>query len=124
MGSVCSLNETLRRPWSTRTDVAGHAAADVAYIAEGQRRVVAYRHAHPEIDARICDVAFAEFMRDPAATLARISTHLGLGIGPEALAAMLDYLSNRPREKYGKHSYALDQFSLFAPSAGAAVRGI
>jgi hypothetical protein len=112
IGSLCSLYETLRRPWSHRTDVAGQAAADVAYTAEGVRRASRYRRARPDIDARVHDLAFKAFMADPANALARLHARLGLELSDEARAAMLAYLNNRPREKYGKHSYSLGQFGL------------
>jgi hypothetical protein len=114
IGSMCSLCETLRRPWSDRTDLSGDAAADTAFTAEGVRRAVRYRQDHPEIDARICDVAFREFMADPAGTLGRIYGKLGLAFTDAARDAMTGYLNNRPREKYGRHSYSLEQFGLTA----------
>lgn len=112
IGSLCSLYETLRRPWSTRTDVSGQAAADVAYTAQGVQRAVRYRRDHPDLDARVHDLAFKDFMADPASALASLHARLGLELSDEARAAMLGYLHDRPREKYGKHSYSLDQFGL------------
>jgi hypothetical protein len=112
IGSQCSLLETLRRPWSDRTDVTGHAAADVAYTAEGVRRALRYRRDHREIDARVFDLAFREYMADPGTVLARLYGRLGLELTDETRDAMIAYLNNRPREKYGKHSYSLDQFGL------------
>lgn len=112
IGSMCSLYQTLRRPWSSREDVAGQAAADTAYTAEGVRRAVRFRQDHPEMEARIVDVAFRDFMADQAGTLRRIHDRLGLNLTDEALAAMLGYLENRPREKYGRHRYTLEQFGL------------
>lgn len=114
IGSMCSLYETLRRPWSIRTDVAGQAAADTAYTAEGVRRAVRYRRDRPEIDARICDVAFRDLMADREGTLARIHAHFGLPFTDAARDAMITYLDDRPREKHGRHRYTLEQFDLSA----------
>jgi hypothetical protein len=114
IGSMCSLCETLRRPWSDRSDLSGDAAADTAFTAEGVRRAVRYRKDHPDVDARICDVAFRDFMGDPAGTLGRIYGKLGLDFTDAALDAMTGYLNNRPREKYGRHSYSLEQFGMTA----------
>jgi hypothetical protein len=123
IGSLCSLYETLRRPWSNRTDVTGQARADVAYTAEGVQRAVRYRRDHPDLDARVHDLAFKDFMADPAGALGRLHAHLGLTLDDEAREAMLGYLHSRPREKYGKHNYSLDQFGLgrddLAPVFGA-----
>jgi hypothetical protein len=114
IGSMCSLCETLRRPWSDRSDLSGDAAADTAFTAEGVRRAVRYRRDHPEVDARICDVAFRDLMADPAGMLGRIYATLGLDFTDAAREAMTGYLNGRPREKYGRHSYSLEQFGLTA----------
>jgi len=112
IGSQCSLNATLRRAWSDRTDVAGQAAADAAYTAAAIQRAVDYRRDHPEIDARIHDVPFKDFMADQEGTLAGIFENCGLVLTDAAREAMLGYLRNRPREKFGRHDYSLEAFGL------------
>lgn len=112
IGSMCSLYATLRRPWSDRTDVSGQAVADAAFTARGVRRAVRYRRVHADVDARIYDVAFKDFMADQRSTLAKIYAHFGLPLTDPAIDAMTGYLDRRPREKYGKHSYTLEQFGL------------
>jgi hypothetical protein len=112
VGSVCSLYATLRRPWSDIPRVAELAASDAHYTAAACMRAIQYRDQHPDISARIRDVAFDQFMRDQAGTMTDIYDHLGLNLTDEARGAMVDYLTNRPREKYGTHDYSLAQFGL------------
>jgi hypothetical protein len=112
IGSQCSLNATLRRAWSDRTDTAGQAAADAAYTAAAIQRAVDYRRANPDIDAIIYDVAFKDFIADQEGTLAHIYEHVGLPFTDEARDAMIGYLNGRPREKHGRHNYALEDFGL------------
>jgi hypothetical protein len=114
IASLCSLYATLRRPFSSRAEVAGDAAADAGYTAEGIRRAVRYRRAHTDIDARICDVAFSDFIGDQMTALARIFARSGMAFTVEARDAMAAYLANRPREKHGTHQYSLAQFGLTA----------
>ncbi len=112
LGSLCSLTETLRRAWSDHVPIKEQSPGDVAYVGEVIQRAVDYRRDHAFDEARYCDVAFKDFMGDPATTLARIFTHCGMAFTAEARAATLGYLEQRPREKYGKHSYDLEQFGL------------
>ncbi len=112
IASLCSLYATLRRGFSDDVAVTEQAAADAAYAADIVGRAVAFRRDRPEVDDQICDVAFTRFLSDPAATLDQIHAELGLGFGADKRAAMLAYLRNRPREKYGRHRYALDDFGL------------
>ena len=51
-------------------------------------------------------------MADQAGTLERIFKHCGMDFTDAARAATLGYLEDRPREKYGRHDYALEQFGL------------
>ena len=112
IGSQVSLNDTLRRAWSDAVDIKAQAPLDAAYTAEAIRRAVAYRVRRPQEAARFHDVAFAHFMADQAGTLERIFKHCGMDFTDAARAATLGYLEDRPREKYGRHDYALEQFGL------------
>lgn len=119
IASLCSLYATLRRGFSDDVAVAEQAAADTAYAADIVGRAVEFRRHHPEFDDQICDVAFSRFISDPAATLADIHARLGLEFSADKRAAMLAYLRNRPREKYGRHRYSLDDFGLDAEDVSA-----
>lgn len=118
MGSVLSLYATLRRAWSDDVPIKAQAAGDVAYTAALVQRAVDFRREHPAVGARICDVAFSDFMSDPAGTLARIYDHVGLELTDEAHDQMTAYVQNRPREKYGKHAYSLDDFGVTRDGLG------
>jgi len=123
IGSNCSLYATLRRAWSDNVRLEEQAALDAAYAAKRFQWAVDYRRDHPDVDARICDVAFKDFMTDPAGTIARIYDHFGLELTDEARDAMLGYLENRPQHKYGVHRYSLDQFGLTAEGVASLFEG-
>jgi hypothetical protein len=112
IGSVCSLYATLRRPWSDVPRVTELAASDARYTAAACMRAIQYRDQHPDISSGIYDIAFSEFMRDQAGTMAAIYRHLGLNLTDAARQAMADYLGSRPREKFGTRHYSLAQFGL------------
>jgi len=119
LGSLCSLYETLRRAWSDDVPIKQQAPEDVAYSAAVMQSAVDYRRNHQDDDGRYCDVAFKNFMGDPDGTLKHIYAHCGLEYSDAARDAMLSYIENRPREKYGKHSYTLEQFGLSAEKVAA-----
>ena len=114
IGSLCSLYATLRRGFSDHVPVQEQAAADARYTADVIDIALKYRREHPEDEKRFCDIAFRDFIGDQTGTLARIYDYFGLDLTHEARAAMQTYLDSRPRDKYGTHSYSLDQFGLTA----------
>jgi hypothetical protein len=114
LGSLCSLHETLRSPFSDQVRMEEQAPDDIAYTAAVIQRAVDFRRDHPEQETRFHDVAFRNFISDPEATLSGIYAHCGMEFDDVARKATLDYIKNRPREKYGKHSYTLEQFGLSA----------
>ncbi|MDG1399466.1 MAG: sulfotransferase, partial [Candidatus Binatia bacterium] len=42
----------------------------------------------------------------------KIYTHFGIDWCPEAAERMTEFLARNPKDKHGKHSYALEQFGL------------
>ena len=112
LGSLCSLYETLRLPFADHVPIREQAPGDVAYTAEVIQRAVEYRGSHPEEEGRFRDVAFKDFISDPESTLAGIYEHCGLQFTEAVRDATLGYIEQRPREKYGKHTYTLEQFGL------------
>lgn len=112
IASVCSLCATGRRGWSDHLDIDDRARGDLDYIAEVCRRATIFRNTHPEHANRFCDVAFEDFMTDPLAEIRRILSHFNRPLKDDQYTVMKSYLENRPRTKYGKHRYSLDQFSL------------
>jgi hypothetical protein len=110
--SVCSLIRTLS---STFTDVdhtayiAGHWTA---LLQESIARIEGFRAAHP--GHPICDVLYADLVRDPAATLGTIYRAVGLEVGPSTLDAVAAYVRDHPRGEFGAHRYDLADFGLDA----------
>jgi hypothetical protein len=110
--SVCSLIRTLS---GTFTD-ADHGA----YIAEhwpamlelSVERINAFRAAHP--DHPILDVQYADLVRDPVLTVARIYEGTGSTLSDGAAIAIADHVAANPKGKFGTHRYDLAEFGLDA----------
>jgi hypothetical protein len=110
--SVCSLISTLS---GTFTD-----ADHTAYIAEhwpamlelSVERIDAFRDAHPQHP--IVDVQYADLVRDPVLTVARIYEATGSTLGDDAAIALADHVAANPKGKFGTHRYDLAEFGLDA----------
>ncbi len=112
--SVCSLISTLT---STFSD-----ADHTAYIAEHWTDMLqwsidslnGFRDANP--DAQIVDVRYADLVGDPVATMERVYGAFGDELTGQARSAMQAHVDSRPKGKFGKHKYDLDEFGLDAPA--------
>jgi hypothetical protein len=56
-------------------------------------------------EAQFADVVYADLMRDPIATIARVYGRLGLSFSAEAEARMRGYLTGKPKGRHGAHRY-------------------
>jgi hypothetical protein len=66
-----------------------------------------------ELDpARFLDLAFAEIVSDPLASIRRIYGHFGLELGDEAQRRMRAWRAGNPPGSHGEHRYGLEAFGL------------
>lgn len=65
-------------------------------------------------DARFCDVYYRDLMADPVAEVQRIYAQLAMPFSPQMETAMREWLTANPQDKYGRHSYTLEEFGLSA----------
>jgi hypothetical protein len=54
---------------------------------------------------RIQAVPYLDFFADPSAQLEHLYAGLGMPLPAEAEQAMLDYIQNKPKNKFGSHDY-------------------
>ncbi len=110
--SVCSLIRTLS---STFTD-ADHAAwigtRWPGVLEQCVARVAAFRDAHPDLP--IIDVQYANLVRDPVATVARIYDAAGRPLDEGAAKAMAAHVAANPKGRFGAHRYDVAEFGLDA----------
>lgn len=59
-------------------------------------------------EANIADSRYQDLMDDPMACIERVYTHFGMSLSDRAKTKMLDYLGAKPKGKFGKHSYQVD----------------
>jgi len=110
--SVCSLITTLTRTFSD-ADHGGYIAEHWTDMLERSvASVDAFRAAHPE--KRICDVHYADLVRDPLGTMRTVYAAFGDELSGQALGAMTQHLESHPKGKFGRHAYDLPEFGLNA----------
>ena len=110
--SVCSLTTTLTRTFSDADH--GRYIADhwTQMLERSVASVAAFRAAHP--DKRICDVHYADLVRDPLGTMRSVYAAFGDELSGQALGAMTQHVESHPKGKFGRHAYDLAEFGLDA----------
>ncbi len=58
---------------------------------------------------QICDVRYADLMREPVGALARVYAHFGMELSRDAAERVRAYLAAKPKAKHGAHRYAFEQ---------------
>ena len=94
ISSITALTGLLRRMASDESDLAECAAQSYEEIVAGLDRSMALRDKLPE--GQVTDVLFADFMRDPWATIATIYRRLGRELRPDTEQRMRDFLAGHP----------------------------
>ncbi len=110
VASTCSLVTSLSGTFSDgdhREYIARHWTDLLSDIVD---RTEAYRTVHD--DGRFYDVAYADLVRDPVATVRGIYAHFGDQLSATAEAAMAGYAAENRQGKHGTHAYRLDELGL------------
>jgi Sulfotransferase family len=75
---------------------------------------VAERRAKHDLPDRFVDVHFQELLRDPVATLRRAYQRMGRRFSDEHAEAIRRYLAEKPKGKFGTHSYSPEEWGFSA----------
>ncbi len=59
--------------------------------------------------SRIHDLLFADLMAQPQETIVRLYQKMGLQFSEQASSSVLNYLSQKPQGKFGKHQYSVGE---------------
>ena len=111
-GSVCSLIRTLSGTFSDADHTAYIADHWPAMLEESIRQIDTFRGAHPEHP--VLDIQYPDLVQDPVATVERLSAAVGTPLPDAARQAIAAYAAAHPKNLFGAHRYALDDFGLDA----------
>ncbi len=101
ISSVSALTSHLRRMASDETSIADCAVQSHEEIVVGLERGMKLRDSGAVPAGQIVDVQFADFIRDPFATIRALYTRLGRELSPIAEARMRDHLAAHPGDGGG-----------------------
>lgn len=110
LGSVSSLYLTLDHAVSDHGDARAVGREQFAEWEWGLNHAMRVRDQVPE--DRVIDVQFADFVADPMAVLRSINEKFGLTHDAEVEARAQRYLDDNARDKFGLHTYSLEDFGL------------
>lgn len=110
LASTASLTAVLHGAFSDRIALAEIGREVTGRWAEGLERAMAFRRAGAS--ERFLDVHYRALAGNPIETVKRIYRHFGLLFRSDTEASMRRYLAENPKDKYGKHDYALVHFGL------------
>jgi hypothetical protein len=113
MGSVSSLAYTVRRATSDKVDTYQTGRTEIEYWSSVLNRGIQHRDNSGK-ENQFFDVKFNDFMADPIEIIAGIYAQFGFEFSVELETRMRNYLANRPRDKFGKHEYTVEQFGIDA----------
>ena len=99
ISSISALTNHLRRMASDETSIADCAVQSCEEIVVGLQRGMTLRESLPR--DQVIDVQFADFMRDPFATIRSLYTRLDRELTPDAEQRMRDFLAAHPGDGGG-----------------------
>jgi Sulfotransferase family len=111
MASATSLMGTL---YSMRSDQPFNAEMmeDIlmgAATAQSLETVMDQREKGVVPESNIADSRYQDLMDDPMTCIEGIYRHFGMGLSDAARQRMLQYLESKPKGKFGKHAYEIDE---------------
>ncbi len=110
MASIASLATVLRHAFSDSADSKQIAADWCGRWSNALDRSLETRGHWPA--EQFVDVAYADLVAAPLATVERLYEFLGWPLSSEARESMESFLRENPRNKYGAHRYTLADFGL------------
>ncbi len=71
-------------------------------------RALAFRDSGQVPEGQFCDVPYSGLVADPLASIRTIYDHFEIPFRPEAQEAIAHYIASKPKDKHGRHRYALE----------------
>ena len=120
VGSACSLIRNVRVMFSDSVDPVAIGRNMLETFDQMIERSIAFRETQgPD---SIYDLQYTDVMRDPLGEIKKLYQHFGEPLTASAESAMTAYLAANPKGKYGRHTYALEDYGLTAQAVRAHYR--
>ncbi len=122
--SLANLTLVLRGAFSDRHRPAEIGRELIGHWAQGMRRARESIGRLPDRPQRCMDITYEQLTGHPLDTVRRIYRHFDMELGDEAQNRMRTYLDQRPKDRFGRHRYSLEQFAFDAKDIERAFDGL
>ena len=112
VSSIASLSLKLRRAFCTQVDPHEIGREWAEAWAVGLQRTLDIRRENRSLDKAIVDLGFEDLMQHPIDCIKTIYRKLDRPLSAKILSRMQDYLATHPRNRFGVHAHALEDFGL------------
>lgn len=110
--SMASLFLHIRKPFTREMDLAEIGRDVTSQWHQGLRDTLAYRKAHPEVNAMFMDVHYKDLVKHPLEISEKILAFAEVQTDEKIHGVLQSYITNNPKNKHGSHHYSLEQFGL------------
>ncbi len=110
VGSACSLVWNVRMMLSSEVDREQLGRDMVETFELMVARQNAFRAKHGA--SAIYDIQYEDQLKDPIGTMRNLYTHFGTDLNTETETRMQAYMTNKPKDRFGKHVYDLADYGL------------
>ncbi|MFA7586692.1 MAG: sulfotransferase [Novosphingobium sp.] len=110
VGSFCSIISLSHMGFMGKIDAEWLGSNCPWQAQEHANRIMDFRDKFGE--DRIIDVHYADLIDDPMAAMRQLYAELGDDFTPEAEAGIQAWVNDNPQNKFGKHEYNLERYSL------------
>lgn len=110
VGSACSLIWNVRRIYAADVDRVqlGRDVVETFDVMIERQNAFRARHGANAIH----DIQYADQVGDPIGTIRKLYDHFGQDLTAEAESRMRRYLEAKPKDRFGKHVYSLEDYGL------------
>ena len=119
--SVAKLTEVLRRPFSRHVDPKMIGRDESTRWLDGTRRMIEVGD-DAGLPSPVCHVHYIDLVTDPVSTVDHVYRHFGMELNETAVAAMGQYVIERPKGGYGPRDYHFEDHGLNAAEERAKFR--
>ena len=110
MASISRLIEVIRSVSFDHQDRAKLGQELLHLWHDGQKRMMAYRKAHPELP--ILDMRYRDLAADPVAAVRGVYDFADIGFTDASEKGVRAWLAANPADKHGRHVYSLEDYGL------------
>ncbi len=110
--SASSMYKAVREGFSRQVDLTQLGKEVCEVWAERLNKGLAFRDANPDINRKIVDSDFGEFMKSPVDHVAHIYDQLGIKLTTESRNEIVNFVEKNQRRKHGTHNYKMADFGI------------